>query len=106
MCCSTREFWITRAAPFGLAAALSLASLPLHAGDAGDRNGPDATAAIGAPSASDDEPFPARTIVRALIEKEVATKPASAPSMRGSKRNGGALRHDDRPGRPPVDKCG
>jgi hypothetical protein len=75
----TRKPWIRRAAPFGLAAALSLASVPLQAGDAENRNAADdATGATATtegfePSpAADAEPFPARASVRALIEKEVA----------------------------------
>ncbi len=54
--------------------------MPLHAGEADNRNAPDdatdataTTGAIDAAPAGDAEPFPARALVRALIEKEVAT---------------------------------
>lgn len=80
MCFRTRRFRIGDAAPLALAAVLSLASVPLHAGEADNRNAPDdatdataTTGAIDAAPAADAEPFPARALVRALIEKEVAT---------------------------------
>ncbi len=69
MSCCVRVSWIRWATPLSLAAALALAPLTLHAGEAAD----DTTAALSAePAAADGESFPARTAVRALIDKEVA----------------------------------
>lgn len=63
--------WIRDAAPLALAAALSLVSAPLHAGD-DTIDSTATTQAIDTPAAVDAEAFPARASVRALIEKEVA----------------------------------
>lgn len=75
MNCCTRRSWIRLAPPLGFAAALALAPLPLHAGEAaGDAAVvDDTTGALDAELTATAEVFPARAAVRALIEKETAT---------------------------------
>lgn len=70
-----RSSWITFAVPLGAAAALVLASAPLRAGTEADKPATaDATgqAAETPPPSPDAERYPARSSIRALIEKETA----------------------------------
>ncbi len=62
------------AAPLAVAAALTMASAPLHAGTDSDRSAlsDDASGVAATEASADAEPFPARRAVRALIEKETA----------------------------------
>ena len=83
------------AAPLGFAAALCLASAPLHAGadQPGARDDAAETPSTDAIDASADaEPFPARASVRALIEEELARDAATNIGKNIGKNTGKNIR--------------